>query len=114
MKRREFLAVAAAVAAQSYAGRCDGSTPGGKAMKTNLLAGAAARGIVPDPELVNNSLHSNMTVRFDERGSELQAKVLALQFGGSKRLLLALDIVVISNPHAEKMRQALASVTGLP
>ena len=34
---------------------------------------------VPDQELVNNSLHSNMTVRFDERGSELKAKALALQ-----------------------------------
>lgn len=114
MKRRDFLAVSAAVVAQSYAGRCDEPTPEEQPMNTNLLAGAAARGIVPDPELVTNSLHSNMTVRFDERGSELQVKALALQFGQTQRLLLALDIVYVSNPHAEKMRQALARATGLP
>jgi hypothetical protein len=114
MKRREFLAAAAAVAVQTYTGRCDESTPGGKAMNSSLLAGVAARGIVPDPDLVNNSLHSNMTVRFDERGSELRAKALSLQFGRTKRLLLALDIVYVSNPHAERMRQAIARATGLP
>lgn len=90
----------------------DAPAPAASAAK--LLAGAATRSIVPDPDLVNNALHSNMTVRFDERGSELQVKALALKFGDSKRLLLALDIVYLPNPHAEKMRRTISLATGLP
>src|SRR2546422_6965785 len=43
-------------------------------MNTPFLAGAGVRGIMPSHEMVNNSLHSCMTVRLDEQGSPLQAK----------------------------------------
>lgn len=113
MKQLVCIAVVAAVIWGNVVCGADQITSG-KAMHVKLLAGAAARSIVPDPDLVNNALHSNMTVRFDERGSELQVKALALKFGNSKRLLLALDIVYIPNPHAEKMRRTISLATGLP
>ncbi len=74
----------------------------------------AERSILPDPQIVDNTLHGNMTVRFDQLGSELRVKSLALQFGGTQRLLLALDIVFVSDPHAARLRRAVMDATGVP
>ncbi len=83
-------------------------------MKPTFHAGAAARNIVPRPELVNNSLHANMTVRFDEQGSPLQVKALAMRFNGQDRMLVAVDSVGISRAHCGVLRQALAKATDIP
>jgi hypothetical protein len=54
-----------------------------------------------------------MTVRFDERGSELQVKALALSWQGTRRLLLAVDSILISDAHADALRAAVSKVTGV-
>ena len=114
MRRREFVfATTGAILAQADSGLLAQHPSTTQTMKTNLLAGVAVSRIVPDPKLVNNSLHGNMTVRFDERGSELRVKALVLQSDEAKRLLLALDIVGIPSPHAQKMREAIAKATSL-
>jgi len=83
-------------------------------MNSTFYAGAAARNIVPSPELVNNSLHANMTVHFDEPGSPLQVKALVLRFNERDRMLVAVDSVGISRSHCGILRQALAEATEIP
>lgn len=79
----------------------------------NFFAGAASRSIMPAKEMVNNSIHSNMTVRFDELGSPLNTKALALTFGDKSFVLIALDIVSVRNSHSVAMRKAIAAGIGL-
>ena len=83
-------------------------------MNSTFYAGAAARDIVPSPKIVNNSLHANMTVRFDEPGRPLQVKALALRFNEQDRMLLAVDSVGISRSHCGILRKALAEATKIP
>ena len=114
MKRREFLlATAGAMVAGNSFGMFPQPTNGNHSMNSDLFAGVAVRSIVPDPQLVNNAVHGNMTVRFDERGSELRVKGLALASGESKRLLVAADSVGVSPVHAVLIRQAIAEATGV-
>ena len=79
----------------------------------NFFAGAASRSIMPTKEMVNNSIHSNMTVRFDELGSPLNTKALALTFGDKSFVLIALDIVGVGNSHSDPLRKAIANSIGL-
>ena len=79
----------------------------------DFFAGAASRSIMPAKEMVNNSIHSNMTVRFDELGSPVNAKALALTFGDKSIVLIALDISGVKNSHSDHMRKAIAASIGL-
>jgi len=88
-------------------------TEGRERMTADFLAGAATCSIVPPPDIVNNALHSCMTVRFDERGSPLRVKALAMEFGGRDFLIVALDSVGVPTAHAARMRQAISDGTGL-
>ncbi|MEX0643243.1 MAG: hypothetical protein WD468_11110 [Pirellulales bacterium] len=81
--------------------------------QNTFRAGAAARDLTPDPKLVDNTRHANMSVRFDEIGSPLQVKSLTLAFGQRHCLLLSLDIVYVPSRHAAQMRAAVAEATGL-
>lgn len=83
------------------------------AASSAFLAGVAVRNIVPSPALVNNSIHSNMTVRFDEQGSPLKVKALALSFGEKSFMIVAIDNVVLREAHCDLMRQDVAAATGL-
>lgn len=83
------------------------------AQAVNFLAGAASRSIMPTKEMVNNSIHSNMTVRFDEPGSPVNTKALALTFGDKSFVLIGLDIVAVGNSHSEPMRKAIAASIGV-
>ena len=76
-------------------------------------AGVGIRNITPPPQLVNNSLHCAMTVRFDEQGSPLYAKALMLSFGGQPRMLVSLDLVFLLDPVARVLRETVAAATGL-
>lgn len=91
------------------------SSPGGPvgASGVPFLAGVAVRGIVPTPEIVNNSLHSNMTVRFDEPGSPLKVKALAMTLNRKGFILVAVDNVVLRQVHCDPLRQDAAAATGL-
>ena len=82
-------------------------------MSEVFLAGAASRSIMPPAEMVNNKLHPMMTVRFDEPGSPVQAKALALTFQGRSAVLIALDLGGASDAQAQRMRQAVAEAGGL-
>lgn len=114
MQRRQFLTGIAAVPVAGMATRGDAEPDDEPAAALpEFRAGAAARSIVPDPAIANNKLHGVMTVRFDERGSELQVKALALSWQGTRRLLLAIDSIVISDAHADALRAAVAKATGV-
>lgn len=78
-----------------------------------FLAGVAVRGVVPTPEIVNNALHSNMTVRFDEPGSPLKVKALALTLNRKGFVIVAVDNVVLRKPHCDVLRQDAAAAAGL-
>ena len=78
-----------------------------------FFVGAGSRSIMPTNEMVNNSIHSNMTVRFDELGSPVNTKALALTFGDKSIVLIALDISGIKNSHSESMRKAIAASIGV-
>lgn len=83
-------------------------------MTNQFQAGAAMASIMPQPENIDNTWHSQMSVRFDEVGSALEVKVLALIFGDHCPLLLVnLDTVSIPNSSADNLRQAIAEVTGV-
>jgi hypothetical protein len=82
-------------------------------MNPEFYAGAAARNIVPPPEIVNNSLHPNMTVRFDELGSPLQVKALFMRCHEQSWMLLAMDSVGMSWEQAYFIRQGVAEAAGL-
>src|SRR5438105_4309305 len=71
MKRRRFLQASGGTMAGYMAAGLFARDEGRDA---GLTAGVRVRSLVPSAELVNNALHSNMTVRFDERGSPLQVK----------------------------------------
>ncbi len=79
----------------------------------DFLAGASSRSIMPTKEMVNNSIHSNMSVRFDELGSPVNTKALALTFGDKSIVLIALDISGVKNSHSDPMRKAIAAGIGL-
>lgn len=83
-------------------------------MNDLFLAGAGVRGITPDSEMVNNSLHSCMTVRLDRQSSPLQVKVLVLTFGNRTLLIAALDTLRLYKVHSDLMRRSLAEATGVP
>ena len=83
------------------------------AMTNAFLAGAAARDIRPTPEIVDNTLHCQMAVRFDAPGSPIQSKVLAVTFGRRSVILVALDLFILQEPHVASLRQAVAATTGL-
>ena len=74
-------------------------------MHHDLLAGVAVKGLMPDPQAVNNTLHSTMTVRFDEPGSPLRIKALALTHRQTDKLLLAADVSGIRTPQARLLRE---------
>ena len=81
-------------------------------MTTEFLAGVGVRDITPEPELIDNSLHSCMTVRLHERGSPMRVKALALTFGNVRSLLLAVDLVSICTytpTHVPLALKALAA-----
>ena len=78
-----------------------------------LLAGAASRSIVPTRDIVEKNRHFIMSVRFDERGSPLNAKALALSLGRRRFVIIALDIVAVNKAHCDLMRQAIANRIGL-
>jgi len=82
-------------------------------MNSLFLAGAGVRGIMPSSEMVNNALHSCMTVRLDQHGSPLQVKVLAMTLGERTLLLAALDTLRLYKVHSDRMRQSLARATGV-
>ncbi len=86
---------------------------GGVPEDSEFLAGAASRSIQPTAQMVNNEIHHNMTVRFDEQGSPLNAKALVLSQGDQHVLLVALDLVVLGNTHAEVLRNDIAERIGL-
>ena len=78
-------------------------------MNNVFLAGAAAGDIKPTPDIVDNTLHCQMTVRFDAPGSPLQSKVLAATFGGRSMVLVGLDLANLPEPHVACLRQAVAA-----
>jgi hypothetical protein len=82
-------------------------------MSAAFLAGAAATDIVPTPEIVDNSQHSLMTVRFDERGSPLQAKALAMTYDEIDMILVAVDIVGFSCMQCDMIRETISKATGV-
>jgi neutral ceramidase len=82
-------------------------------MSSEFCAGVGVRDITPSPQLVDNTLHTAMTVRPDERGCPLYARALALRFGQKPRVLVALDLVFMVNPAAQVVREAIAAATGL-
>src|SRR5438552_1220298 len=79
------------------------------ARSAQFLAGVAVRGIVPGPELVNNAVHSNMTVRFDEQGSPLKVKALVLTLGQKHFMIVAEDNVVMRQVHCDRIREEIAT-----
>jgi len=77
-------------------------------------AGAAMASIMPTPEVIHNTWHPQMAVRFDEQGSPLYVKVLALSFEDRRELLLVnLDTVNIPTSSADKMRESIARPLGI-
>ena len=70
-------------------------------MNAEFCAGVGVRSITPTRQLVSNGLHCTMTVRFDEEGSPLNAKALALSFGGKSQVLIALDRNEEGRRHVE-------------
>ncbi len=82
-------------------------------MNAQFLAGAASGSIMPERDMIDNSIHSCMTVRFDEPGSPLRAKALALSFGERWLILIALDLAVLKNAHVDHIRAAVAEELGL-
>ena len=75
----------------------------------HFKAGAAGASIMPSPQIVANTWHPLMAVRFDEVGSPLQVKVLALTYGDHCNVLLVnLDTINIPQSSADNLRQAIA------
>ena len=72
-----------------------------------FMAGAASGSIMPRPEAVDNSLHSQMTVRLDEVGSPLEVKVLALSLGGRSVVLVVLDDPYTKATFGEQLSRAI-------
>jgi neutral ceramidase len=85
----------------------------GMIMSDTFLAGAATRSIMPPAEMVDNTLHPMMTVRFDEPGSPVQAKALALTLGQQSVMLIGLDLGGASDAQADHLRCAVAEALGL-
>lgn len=82
-------------------------------MKSTFLCGASMFDVTPTQAVVDNSLHGCMTVRFDENGSPLRAKALALSFSGTDALLVALDLVELPENHCNLLRQEISAKTGI-
>ena len=82
-------------------------------MTTQFLAGAAQRVITPAADLCDDTQHSNMSVRFDETGSTMYAKALAMSLGETNGLLIVLDVVVMGRDQCDVLRQSLARQLGL-
>ena len=84
-------------------------------IKTNpFKAGAAMASIMPTPEIIDNTWHPQMAVRFDELGSPLFVKVLALSFDDRCELVLVnLDTISIPRTSGDNLRQAIADSLGI-
>jgi len=84
-------------------------------IKTNpFKAGAAMASIMPTPEIIDNTWHPQMAVRFDELGSPLFVKVLALSFDDRCELVLVnLDTINIPQTSGDNLRQAIADSLGI-
>src|SRR3989304_933721 len=82
-------------------------------MSQSFLAGAAVRSIMPSPQIVDNTLHALMTVRFDESGSPPHAKALAMTLGRTSVMLIGLDLGGAHEPPAQPLREAVAQATDL-
>jgi neutral ceramidase len=78
-----------------------------------FLAGVAVRNITPTREIIARDSGRAMTVRFDEQGSPMKAKALALSFRRKPRMLVALDLPGIKNRATQVLREAIAVATGL-
>jgi hypothetical protein len=77
-------------------------------------AGAAMASIMPTPEIIDNKWHPQMAVRFDELGSPLFVKVLALSFDDRCEVLLVnLDTINIPRTSGDSLRRAIAGSTGV-
>ena len=80
-------------------------------MTNSFLVGASECTIDVTPDIVDNTLHPCMTVRFDEKGSELKVKALAMSFGQTSVILVVLDLRVLYKAHCDVIRKAIAEQT---
>ncbi len=83
-------------------------------MRAEFTAGAAQRLLEVTPDIVDNSLHSCMTVRFDEAGSPMRAKALALSQDETQALLVALDAAFLPREHCTVLRREISAQTAVP
>ena len=82
-------------------------------MSVPFQAGTAVRSIQPTLDDIDNTLHSLMTVRFDETGSPLQVKALACEMGQRRGLLVVFDLCAITMRHVSLIKTAIGEATGL-
>ncbi len=83
-------------------------------MSTQFLAGAAVRDITPTPEIAGkHSLRPWENVRFDELGSPLRVKGIAMESGDMRVILLALDLVGLENAQCDAIRHEVSDAIGL-
>ena len=83
-------------------------------MSDHFVAGAAVRSIMPTARDFDNALHAPMSIRLDERGSPLAAKVLIMTCRSRSLMLVALDTVRIPGCSADVLRQAIGAACRLP
>jgi neutral ceramidase len=88
--------------------------PAAPAGSATFQAGAGAASIMPTAAMINNKLHPLMTVRLDVVGSPLEAKALAMRFGGETYLWVALDHISMSAEHMDVFRGRVSKATGIP
>ena len=76
-------------------------------------AGAASVEVSVTPNVVDNSLHSTMSVRFDEKGSLLFAKALAMKMDSTEVLLISLDQMNIPGEHLADLKGTISRTVDL-
>ena len=82
-------------------------------MKHIFHAGIATTSIHPSSVMIYKSLHHNMTVRFDQQGSEMFTKVLVMSLKNQVAVIVTLDLVVMYTEQAILLRQQIADQLGL-
>lgn len=82
-------------------------------MNEKFLAGADSREMVITSEMVDNTLHPQMTVCLDKQGSSLKVKSLAMAFNKITALLITIDLLFMSSKDSRHLRDKISRVTGV-
>jgi hypothetical protein len=89
-------------------------TPGELELNNSLKAGAAKRCISPPPGIAHGTWGAQVHERAEGMDMDLYVNALALDDGNSRAIILDIDIQILINELADKIRQTVSDATAIP